>query len=190
MIAAALAPPRLYTARDLERLSDPGHHYELVQGELREMAPPGGMHGSSTSRLTILAGIVALDNDLGETFAAETGFLISRNPDTVLAPDFAFISKDRLPSLPATGYIPVVPDIVLETRSPNDTKREVADKVERWLNAGVRLVWEINPSAKVLTVHRVGIAPLLLGNGDTLSGEDVLPGFSLAVERLFPELFV
>jgi len=186
MTVSAPAKPEVITAQDLERLSAQGFHYELIQGELYEMVPPGGMHGSSTSRLSFYATKIVIDQDLGETFAAETGFLISRNPDTVLAPDFAFVAKDRLPNPLTKGYVPVVPDIILETRSPNDTKREVADKVERWVNAGVRLVWELDPATQILTVYRDGAPPRALGITDTLSGEDILPDFSIAVTNLFP----
>ncbi len=149
------------------------------------MAPPGGPHGSSTSRLSVFVGVIVINQDLGETFAAETGFLVGRDPDTVLAPDFAFVAKDRLPNPLPRSYVPVVPDIVLETRSPNDTQKEVADKVARWLELGVKLVWEMNPQTRILTVHRNHQAPRILGQGDALDGEDVLPGFSVPIARLF-----
>ncbi len=185
MTTATLAPPILHTAQDLERLSAEGYHYALVRGELREMTPPGGMHGSTTSRLTIYVGQIVIDQDLGETFAAETGFLVGRNPDTVLAPDFAFIAKDRLPDSVPRSYVPVVPDIVLETRSPNDTRREVAEKVEQWLDLGVRLVWELNPATRLLTVHCAGVAARELGVADILGGGDVLPDLRVPVAKLF-----
>lgn len=185
MTTATLTKPALHTAEDLERLSAQGYHYELITGELREMAPPGGSHGSTTSRLTILVGILVIDKDLGETFAAETGFLVGRNPDTTLAPDFAFVSKGRLPNPLPKSYIPVIPDIVLETRSPNDTKQGVADKVAQWLELGVRLVWELNPQTRVLTVHQQNQMPRFLGETDRLDGGDVLPGLSVPIARLF-----
>ena len=186
MTVATQARPTVYTAADLERLSDEGRHYELVKGELLEMTPPGGTHGSSTGRLAAFVGYAILNGDLGEVFAAETGFLVSRDPDTVIAPDFAFVAKGRLPNPLPKGYVPVVPDIVLETRSPNDAKRKVAEKVEDWLASGVRLVWELDPQTRTLTVHRLNQPFYALGEGDTLTGEEVLPGFSLPLARLFP----
>lgn len=186
MTVSIATKPAVYTAQDLERLSAQGHHYELVTGELREMAPPGGTHGSSTSRLSLLVGYVVFDKDLGETFAAETGFLVNRNPDTVLAPDFAFVAKGRLPNPLPKSYVPVVPDIVLETRSPNDTKKEIADKVALWLALGVRLVWKLNPQTRTLTVYRLNRMPRPLGEDDTLDGEEVLPDLSVPIARLFP----
>lgn len=185
MATATLEKPAVHTAEDLERLSALGFRYELIKGELRPMAPPGGSHGSTTSRLTIFVGILVIDKDLGETFAAETGFLVGRNPDTTLAPDFAFVSKDRLPNPLPKSYIPVVPDIVLETRSPNDTKKEVADKVALWLELGVRLVWELDPQTRILAVHQNNQMLRFLGENDTLDGGDVLPGLSVPISRLF-----
>ncbi len=186
MTVSIATKPAVYTAKDLERLSDEGYHYELIKGELREMAPLGGTHGSASSRIAYYVSAIVYEQDLGDVFAAETGFLVSRNPDTVLAPDFAFVVKDRLPTPLPQSYVPVIPDMVLETRSPNDTKREVADKVDHWLALGVRLVWELNPQTRILSVHRPNQAPRLLITGDTLDGEDVLPGLSVPVERLFP----
>lgn len=185
MATATLTKPTLHTAEDLERLSDQGDHYELVQGEFRTMAPPGGPHGGTTFRLTALVGMVVIDKDLGQAFAAETGFLVARNPDTVLAPDFAFVAKERLPNPLPKSYVPVIPDIVLETRSPNDTRQEVADKVALWLELGVRLVWELNPQTRILTVYQNNQVPRFLGETDILDGGDVLPGLSVPISRLF-----
>ena len=185
MAVSAPVRPTLQTAEDLERLSAQGYHYELIKGELREMAPPGGPHGSSTSRLSVFVGIIVIDQDLGETFAAETGFLVGRNPDTVLAPDFAFVAKGRLSNPLPCSYVPVVPDIVLETRSPNDTKKQVADKVEQWLALGVCLVWEMNPQTRVLTVHQQNQMPRFLTENDMLDGGDILPGLAVPIARLF-----
>lgn len=185
MATAMLEKPTVHTAEDLERLSAQGYHYELIKGELRTMAPPGGPHGSSTSRLSFYVMQITISQELGEAFAAETGFLVGRNPDTVLAPDFAFVVKDRLPQPLPKSYVPVVPDIVLETRSPNDTRQEVADKVALWLELGVRLVWELNPQTRILAVHQNNQMPRFLGENDTLDGGDVLPGLSVPVARLF-----
>ena len=98
MAISTPAKPAVHTAEDLERLSAQGFRYELVRGELRPVLLGGGLEGSSTSRLAYYAGKAIMDNDLGETFAAGTGFLVARDPDTVLAPDFAFVAKNRLPN--------------------------------------------------------------------------------------------
>ncbi len=93
------------------------------------MAPAGDAHGAYTMDLAIEIGSFVRMHGLGRCYAAETGFRLSRNPDTVLAPDFAFIKKIRLSGEPGAGYVSLVPDLVLETRSPGDTAREMADKI-------------------------------------------------------------
>lgn len=160
--------------------------YELIRGKLIDTSPPpGGEHGVRTNRLSARATLFAEDHDLGFGFAAETGFKIASDPDTVLAPDWAFISRDRMPSPIPRGHVPVVPDIVLETRSPKDSAREVAQKVGMWLEAGVRIVWELDPANNRLAIHRKGITTRFLGSDKLLTGEDVLPGFELPLTTVF-----
>ncbi len=176
----------IYTAQELERLPSEAR-YELVRGELRVMPNNSAEHGNKTMRLSAPIALFVEENDLGECFAAETRFTIEQEPDTVLAPDFAFVARARLAAIPPKGYLTLAPDVVVETRSPGDTRAEVALKVARWLQAGVQLVWALDPAARVLTVHRANVAPQTLAAGDTLSGEDVLPGFTLPLNRLFRE---
>jgi Uma2 family endonuclease len=175
---------RLYTADELLRFPDTSH-YELVEGNLREMAPTGDFHGVYTSNISIEIGWFVRQNKLGETFAAETGFLIRRNPDTVKAPDFAFISHERLTFPRGTGFVPAVPDLVLETRSPSDRPAAVATKIQEWLEAGVRLAIDLDPAKRTLTVYQPGETPKMLSETDTLEGGEVLPGFTLPLSRLF-----
>ena len=174
----------LYTAADLERLPA-GLRLELIRGELCPMPNNSAMHGLLTSRLS--GPIIAFvdDHDLGECFAAETRFTVEENPDTTIEPDFAFVSKRRLPSIPPTGYLRMAPDLVVETRSPGDTRTEYALKIARWLDAGTSSVWALDPATRSLTVHRTGVTPHTLVAGSMLEGEDVLPGFSLPLDRLF-----
>lgn len=176
---------RTYTAEQF--LAFPGDaHYELVRGHLRELdMPAGGAHGRLTARLSARITVFVEDNDLGATFAAETGFLLRRDPDTVLAPDFAFVSQIRLPDASGRGFVPAVPDLVLETRSPSDRPRAVADKVAEWLDAGVGMVLELDPQRRRLTVHRPNAEPIALGPDDTLQGSDVLPGFTMSLTRFW-----
>lgn len=188
-MTATAAPPisRLLTAEELFAFPSDAR-FELVRGELRPMAPPAGPeHGFYTVDLTIEVGSFVRQHSLGRCFAAETGFIVARNPDTVLAPDFAFVAADRLVWPPPPGFLAVVPDLVLETRSPNDRPGEVAQKVTDWLAAGVKVVWELNVKARVLTVHQSGKEPVKLTAADTLDGGDVLPGFSLGLKRLLGE---
>ena len=185
MSAATLTQTKLYTADDL--LMMPGDcHFELMRGELIEMTPsPGGEHGYTTISIGARAQVFVEDNGLGYCFAAETGFKIATDPDVVLAPDFAFVAKDRLPDGVPKKHVPLAPDLVMETRSPHDTKREVATKTLLWLQAGVKEVWILEPAARTLTVHRTNEPPQVLGANDVLDGGEILPGFTFALNRLF-----
>lgn len=186
MTAVAVAAPVVYTARDLERLSDQGYHYELVKGKLRPMSPCGGPHGSATSRISFYVSGLVYGYNLGETFAAETGFFVEQDLDTVLAPDFAFVAHKRLPDPLPEGFVQAIPDFAVETRSPNDTRREVAEKVDEWLTAGVRLVWVIEPKKRTITTHCLGRDARTFTAGETVDGEDVLPGLAVPLDHIFP----
>ena len=144
------------------------------------MIPAGGGHGCVTMDLSALVGAHVIANRLGKTFAAETGFVVEENPRTILAPDFAFIARERVPDPIPAGFMPIVPDLVLETRSPGDTARAVAAKVELWLEVGAREVWELNPRRQILTVYTPDNEPRALGAADKLESE-LLPGLSLAL---------
>jgi Uma2 family endonuclease len=180
---------QLMTAEELWALPYNGKRRELVRGELREMPPAGSEHGVVAMMLgSALSGFVA-DRRLGLVFAAETGFRISRNPDTVRAPDVAFVRADRIASsgIPE-AFIPGAPDLAAEVISPDDTLYEVEDKVHDWLDAGTRLVWLVNPRNRSVTVHKSGPQVSVLKRDDVLSGEDVVPGFELRVAEMFAAL--
>lgn len=177
-----MATKTLLTGEDLLRMPDDGKRYELVRGELVEMAPPGETHGVLASRIDRLLGEFVEEHDLG-TVGVESGFYLERNPDTVRGPDVWFISKDRFdPDMEVEGYCEIVPDLVVEIISLNDTYREVMDKVDEYLQAGVRLVWVVDPKRRTITLYP-GAATVR--EGDLLTGGDVLPGFSVPVLRLF-----
>jgi len=177
---------RLVTAEEFSDFPD-DCRYDLIRGELVDMPPmPGPAHGDTTVVLTIYAGYYVIENGLGRSFAAETRFTIERNPDTAIAPDWAFVATERLPAVyPARGYLDLAPDLVLEVRSPSDTEREAVAKMQRWMRAGVRLGWELNMNTRVLTVYRPNQEPRTVGIDGVIDGEDVLPGFTLPMRRLF-----
>ena len=175
--------PELYSETDYEELCAQGARYELVRGELKTMAPAGGFHGSVTIDLSSLVNAYIIANKLGQGFGAETGFIVEENPRTILAPDFAFIVSARVPVPIPSSFVPIVPDLVLETRNPGDRAGEVADKVELWLHVGACEVWELNPRRQVLTVYRGEEAALTLTANDVLESP-LLPGFSLKLERI------
>jgi len=123
---------------------------------------------------------------LGQVLAAETGFKIHVDPDTVRAPDVAFVAKERIPPADVPrGYWELSPDLVVEVVSPNDSAADVQDKVEEWLNAGVHRVWVVYPDTQTIHVYRSLKEVNVLKAGDTLDGEGMLPGFSSAVEEIF-----
>jgi Uma2 family endonuclease len=179
-------PKVLLTADDLLRISSAGKRYELVKGELIEMAPTGGRHGRVAIRIGSRLNTYIEQEDLGEVFAAETGFLLERTPDRVRAPDVAFVSKNRLPpgDLPV-GFVDIVPDLVVEVISPGDTASYVQAKVEDWLSAGVRLVWVFYPDTRSVASYGSLDEVRILTESDRLQGDPVLPGFSCLVTDLF-----
>ena len=177
---------RPMTAADLLRFDDDTVRVELVRGELETMPLPGGRHGRIGSKILRRLGNHVEANDLGETYAAETGFLIERDPDTVRGADAAFVSRDRLAGLgdPA-GHLPIAPDLVVEVVSPSDRPGRIETKLADWLAAGARLVWWMDPDRRAVVEHRPGVEPRTLGEADTLDGGDVVPGFRLPVADLF-----
>src|SRR5262245_7247038 len=136
------------TADELLRLPDNGMRRELIAGELYEMPPAGGEHGYVGIRAVYrLAAFLEQHPEIGGgLFAAETGFRLTRNPDTVRAPDIAYIGPDRLDQARVRGFPELAPDFVVEVVSPNDTAAEVQSKTEEWLRAGVLLVWVLYPA--------------------------------------------
>lgn len=186
MNAVVEAPDQIHTVGDLERLSAAGERYELIEGELRKMSPAGARHGTFTSRLHVMLSAFVYAHKLGECTAAETGFKVETMPPTVLAPDWAFIRHDRLPIPIPKGFYPVIPEAVLETRSPGDSEKWVARKTQLWLNAGVRAVMNLDLERKQLVIHRQSQPAEVLGPDSLLTLPDVLPGFSANLAQAFP----
>src|SRR4051812_39978984 len=178
--------PRLLTADELLRLPDDGMHHEVVRGELRTMSPAGDEHSRIAARFVGYWHIHLADNNLGEVYGADVGFLLARDPDTVRSPDAAFISRKRFDAIgPTEKYRPSAPDLVVEVISPNDIYGVVDAKVTEWLEAGARMVIVVNPRWHTATVHRPNMPVRVLTIEDTLDGEDVLPGWRLPLSKLF-----
>ena len=174
------------TAEELLHMADDGFRYELVKGELFKMPPAGYGHGVLAMDLGWrLAQHVAV-NSLGQVCAAETGFQLASTPDTVRAPDVAFLSKSRVDEAgPAPGYWAGAPDLAVEVISPSDRYTEVQAKVLDWLNAGTRMVVVVNPRQLTVTVYRSLTDIMILTRNDILEGSDVVPGWTLPLEELF-----
>lgn len=176
---------QILTAEDLWRLPN-DRRRELVKGELRTMAPAGFEHGAVIDNLQFLLTAHVRKHRLGIVVGAETGFVLALNPDTVRGTDIAFVSSARLPQGERPrGYFPGAPDLAVEVVSPGDTDAEVQEKVEDYLKAGARLVWEVNPRRRTVTIHRPQCAPLQLCETDMLTDDVVVPQFSCSVKEIF-----
>lgn len=180
------ATTQIMTSEDLLRIPDDGYRYELLEGELKKMAPASHQHGSTIMNVSTPLDQHVRANNLGKVYAAETGFKITTNPDTVRAPDVAFVSRERLEEVgDVQGYWPGAPDLVIEVISPGDIYIEVEEKVFDWLKAGARMVVVINPRKQIVTI-RCSINDIVtLTANDTLDGGDVVPGWSMPVKDIF-----
>lgn len=180
------AQKTLVTADELLCISAEGKRCELIRGEVIDVAPTGGLHGRVANRIAYLLTAYVEPRGLGTIFAAETGFLLQRNPDTVRAPDAAFVAKQRLPSESvAEGYVDGPPDLAVEVISPGDSASQVQAKTRAWLHAGTRLVWVVYPESKTVMVYRSRRDVTELSGGDILDGQPVFPDFSAPVDEVF-----
>ena len=178
---------RLVTAHELLALPDDGYRYELVKGELIRMSLAGSEHGVVTMNLAGPLHSYVKRNNLGRVYAAETGFKLESDPDTVRAPDIAFVG--RAPGFGSeteiTGYRDGAPDLAVEVLSPNDRLRKVEAKVRQWLDTGAQMAWVVDPQRRTVTVYRSPDQIDVLTEKDNLSGDDVVPGFEIHVADIF-----
>ncbi len=174
------------TAEQLFQAPDIGNRLELVRGVLIVMSPAGAEHGWIASRILIRLGTHVEASDLGKTFAAETGFLIEVNPDTVRAPDASFVSHKKLSAAPpSSSYLQVAPDLVVEVVSPNDTSTDVEAKAEQWLEAGSRIVLVADPRNQTLRVYKNKAQIEVLHSGEEFSSGDVCGDWKISVNEIF-----
>lgn len=176
------------TADELLRLPRGRFRYELVNGELRSMSPSGFPHGRIAALLTAALVQFVSDRELGVVCAAETGFRLSMNPDTVLAPDLAFISKQRLNQVgESKGYWPGAPDLAVEVLSPGDSTTAVTEKISQWFRFGTKQVWIVNPKQRTATVFRSIENTETFSESDYLEAQDLLPGFRILLKNIFKD---
>ena len=176
---------RHITADDLLRIPDDGSRYELVEGTLREMAPAGHQHGRIAVNVSTPLAQHVKTNNLGAVYAAETGFKLASNPDTVRAPDVAFVRRERVEAVgDGEGFWPGAPDLAVEVVSPGDSY-DVEEKVFDWLDAGTRLVIVANPRKRLVTLYRSLTDVVVLTEADVQDVGDVVPGLALLVKDIF-----
>ncbi len=179
-------PTTSITADQLLQLRDDRHRYELVMGELRMMSPAGGRHGRVAHNVGLLLGQHVRTADLGVVYAAETGFLLAHDPDTVRAPDVAYVSHERLQSVgDDRGFLPLAPDLVAEVISPHDTFTQVEEKAFCWLAAGTQLVLLIDPATKTVHAYRSADNIAVFREQESCDAADVVAGWTFAVADLF-----
>jgi Uma2 family endonuclease len=157
----------------------------LIRGELVEITPSDVEHGKYAYRVARRVILFLGEDEYLEDRFAETGFLVTHDPDTVLAPDVAFVRPDKLdPTRDQTRFLSSAPDLVVEVVSPSDRYSEVLDKVLLYLDAGTQLVWIIDPRRKAVTVYGPDRAARMLVDGEVLDGGELLPGFELPVAEI------
>ena len=174
------------TAEQLLALPDDGNRYELVKGILKMMSPAGNEHGRVTLRIAARLAMHVEKFDLGETYAVETGFRISNDPDTVRAPDAAYVSHARLQTVePTRGYLPLAPDLVVEVVSPNDRSSDIEAKAHQWLTAGSAIVLVADPENLTIRVYENPKDIRVLCAGDTFESGKVCGGWKLTINDAF-----
>lgn len=178
---------RSYTAAEFEALPDDGNRYELLNGKLVKMPAPGGEHGTLSKKLVKGILLHDLEEKLGKLWFT-TGFVLSS--DYVPEPDIMYFVAGSVP-LDTKGATPAIPDLAVEIWSPsqltkNGPDKASLDKIQRYLDAGVRLIWSVNPNDKTISVYRQGqTLPQVLGLQDELDGENIIPGFKLSLQDFF-----
>ena len=178
--AISLAP--LETDMTLEDfLESDLEKYEYVKGVLIPMPPTSGEHGEISSNVQWYLYSHVRENQLGRVYTSDTGFRIG---ERVLMPDIAFVSLARLPDDRRKTFA-IPPDLAVEIVSPTDIQYRVVEKAFAYLNAGTRLVWIIEPVGRTVTLYRSQTDIRTLTRKDTLTGEDVVEGFSCQVAQLF-----
>jgi Uma2 family endonuclease len=172
------------TADQLFALGDIGPS-ELIRGELIKMSPTGHDHGRISSKIDRALGNFVESRKLGEVLTSEAGFIISRDPDSVRAPDVAFVRAERHPPGGERNFFQGPPDLAVEVLSPDDRASDVNTKVRDWLDAGTIAVLVVDPQTKTVAVHRRPREIKILALDDTLTLPDLVPEFSLPVKDIF-----
>jgi Uma2 family endonuclease len=178
---------RLMTAEEfLNFEGKDGYRYDLVDGKLDRMAAADRRHGRITVRFGRMVDAFVEERGLGEVYAAETGFILARNPDVVLAPDVSYVRAECITvDLDEDGFLALAPDLAVEVISQSQRTGKIREKAQRYLDAGVPLLVLIYPRWRRVTVYRGRDRVEKLDETGVFDGGDVLPGFRLPLADIF-----
>ncbi|MEJ7577713.1 MAG: Uma2 family endonuclease [Pyrinomonadaceae bacterium] len=180
------ATTKLMTADELFELPDDNFRYDLVKGELRRMSPAGSEHGAIIINFSLLIAQHVKAYKLGIVFGAGTGFKLESDPNTVRAPDIAFVRRERVPASGVPrGFWQGAPDLAVEVVSPSDKLYEIDEKIDDYLAAGVSLVWVVYPKKRSVTVYSPGGEPHVLTVEDTIDAGEVITGLQCRIAEIF-----
>jgi len=177
-------PETLMTGEELLQHPELGH-CELVDGRIVPLPPTEPTHGSIEINLGSELRAWARSSGKGKVSVGDVGIYLRRNPDTVRAPDVLYISNERYSQYVGSGFLNVAPELVAEVLSPNDPWSEVTEKVEAFLRAGVDRVWVVDPRLRRISSYWTPTKVRHFHEGETLSDEELLPGFQLDVSEIF-----
>jgi Uma2 family endonuclease len=183
-------PTIVITTDDLLAIPEDGLERELIQGQLRErpMTRRSWAHSMVTAFLVywLEAWVRTQPKPRGQVVAGEAGFRLRRNPDTTVVIDIAYVSAELAAATPPNArLVDGVPILAIEILSPSDKQEEITDKVREYLDAGVRLVWVVDPVFRTIEVFRPDAEPELFNIQRELTAEPHLPGFRVAVAEVF-----
>ncbi len=174
----------LLTADELEKWPDDDSvRYELDEGELIEMAPASEEHGGIENEIGSILRNFVKEHKLGKVYGSSGGFKLK--PDTMRAPDVAFVRRDRVESVKSRGFAKGPPDLAVEILSPSDSVRQLKRKVKQYLAAGTHTVWIVYPESREVNVIEALGADRVLGKGEMLECPALLPGFSVKIDEFF-----
>lgn len=176
----------LLTAEEFFLRQDLDGQVELVKGEVIQMPPAEPYHGSICLSIGMLLKLHAKQHDLGHVFSNDGAVITERDPDSVRGADVGYISYAKIPKGPLPrGPLSIPPDLIVEVRSPSDRWKDIQRKVLEYLDAGVTVVCVVDPTTETARIYRNDRDEEQLKNGDLVTFDDVLPGFSVPLKQLF-----
>ena len=177
---------RLVTGEELYRMTGIGPT-ELVKGEIVEHMPTGHLHGDVEFTIGFFLKSYLREHKLGKVFGGETGLYTGRNPDTVRGVDVAYMSHERFARVQAQSYLDVAPELIVEIMSPSDAWSEVQEKLAEYFAIDVKVVWVVDPKLQQIHSYRAVDNVQIYKLSDTLTCEDILPGFAMPAAEIFAD---